>query len=105
ISSQLASDALGNVAAKIEVEPRSFGSARALARSVVWEWIADLQTARAQLAAVMREHGAEVPDDLPMGSALERLGGTPQFRNATTLLFVLVMISGVVASWVSLTSP
>jgi len=37
ISSQLASDALGNVAAKIEVEPRSFGSARALARSVVWE--------------------------------------------------------------------
>lgn len=99
---ELASQALGTRAPKLEVEPRGFGAGRALARPIVWEWIADLQAARAQLATTMQANGVEVPDDLPPGSALERLGGSPGFRHATTIAFGLVVLGGIIALVMSL---
>ncbi len=101
---ELASEALGTPSPAFEVEPRGFGTGRALARPVVWEWIADLQAARAQIARTMEAQGIAVPDDLPEGSALERLGGTPGFRHATTIAFGLLLVGGIIALVMSLTA-
>ena len=98
--------ALGRPAPHWVIEPNALGgSARALARPSVWGWIGQLHGARDEVAGLLRELGAQVPDDLPEGSPLERWAADPRARMVGTIGFGALVLGLILAAvMVGLTS-
>lgn len=93
--------ARAGVEIEVGVRPHQLGGARGIGRPVVWGWIASLSESRHAIAECLVGLGQPVPDDLPEGSALERLATSEVGQKFGTAAFVLVVVGLLVAAVVS----
>ncbi len=96
-----ACEALGRSSPRWAIEVNALGGLRGIARPAVWEWIGQLHEARGELAAILGELGAAVPDDLPEGSPMEQLASSPQGRAIGTIAFAVVLAGLIIAAVVT----
>lgn len=83
---------------EVGVRPHQLRGARGIGRPVVWGWIASLGESRNAIAANLVARGQPVPDDLPEGSALERLATSEVGQRFGTAAFVAVVLGLIAAA-------
>lgn len=100
-----ACEELGRPTPEWGIEVNALGGLRGIGRPAVWGWIGQLHEARGELATILGEFGAAVPDDLPAGSPFEKLASTPRGRAVGTAVIGVVLVGFVLAAvMVGLTS-
>ncbi|NJK32133.1 MAG: hypothetical protein HC927_06815 [Deltaproteobacteria bacterium] len=64
-----------------------------LVEPILWEWIAGIHAIRDRVAAVIVSRGGVVPDDLEVGSPMERWAGTRAWAIGQIVVFAVLFVA------------